>query len=131
MEPRFFDRVGELKSLEERHDRAGSGSGSLVAIYGRRRVGKTELVRRFLDRIPSKKLYFYVDLTERRVLLDSLQKAISEQLENVVFVDFDDFFAFVGAIAEKTVFVVVIDEFQRLLSVRPGGHNVPAEALGH
>ncbi len=120
MEQKFYDRAGELKSLEERYDKAKSGSGSLVALYGRRRVGKTELVRRFLDKILSKKLYFYVDLTERRVLLDSLQKAISEQLkENVVFSDFDDFFAFVKSVADKSTFVVVIDEFQRLLSVAP------------
>lgn len=42
----FIDRVEELGSLEKAH----SGKGfSFIVIYGRRRVGKTSLLKRFLS----------------------------------------------------------------------------------
>jgi AAA+ ATPase superfamily predicted ATPase len=120
MAQKFFNRVRELASLEEHYKHACNGSGSFVVLYGRRRVGKTELVRRFIESIDSTRLYFYVDLAERRVILDALQKSILEQLkETVVFSDFDDFFAFVKNKADHGPFVLVIDEFQRFLTVAP------------
>ncbi len=120
MPSKFFDRARETASLEERYNKAIKGAGSLVVLYGRRRVGKTELVRHFLEGIDSPKLYFYVDLAERRVLLDALQKSIQEQLGgNVVFSDFDDFFAYIRNMAAGKRFVLVMDEFQRFLSVAP------------
>ncbi len=120
MTQRFFDRIRETTSLKEHYNLTCKGSGSFVVLYGRRRVGKTELMRRFIESIDSTKLYFYVDLAERRVILDSLQKSILEQLkESVVFSDFDDFFTFVKNKANSKTFVLVIDEFQRFLSIAP------------
>ncbi len=120
MQERFFDRIRELDLLDSHYKKARSGSGSFVVLYGRRRVGKTELVRHFLNKIDSNRLYFYVDLAEKRVILDSLQKSIFEQLrESVVFSDFDDFFVFIKNKTDEKPFVLVIDEFQRFLGVAP------------
>ena len=97
------------------------GSGIMLAIYGRRRVGKTELVKKFLE---SKKdclqLYFYVDLAEPKVLLDALSKAVFEQLnETIAFTDFDDFFKYLTQKSKKENLIIVIDEFQRFNDVAP------------
>jgi hypothetical protein len=41
----FYDREGELATLERAFDEP---EHDVVVLYGRRRVGKTELLKRFL-----------------------------------------------------------------------------------
>ena len=50
---KFVNRKNELKILEEEYQREES---SMVIIYGRRRVGKTELIRQFIKNRPA--IYF-------------------------------------------------------------------------
>ena len=45
----FINRTEELQSLEQEYKRKG---GSFVVIYGRRRTGKTTLIRKFLENKP-------------------------------------------------------------------------------
>ena len=116
----FYDRKGEMGLLNRAYDEMNrSGNGSMLAIYGRRRVGKTEIVRMFLEGKP-KTLYFYVDLAERSVILSALSSAVQEQLkENVSFSDFGSFFAYIKEHSAKRTFIVAIDEFQRFMEVAP------------
>ena len=113
----FYDRKQELRLLKEEF--ASLQSGKMFVVYGRRRVGKTELIQQFIKSIPENKLYFYVDLVERQGILDSLSKTVQEQLgETRKFADFNDFLDFIASKADKD-FVLVIDEFQRFLEVSP------------
>ncbi|MBM3200497.1 hypothetical protein FJZ53_06165 [Candidatus Woesearchaeota archaeon] len=118
----FYDRAEELGILREKYAEIEKyGKGAMLAMYGRRRVGKTELIRRFMNEdVKGSKLYFYVDLAEKKVLLDSLSKAVQEQLkESVAFSEFDDFFKYVISKSERSSLVLVIDEFQRFADVAP------------
>lgn len=117
----FYNRKEELTMLIEKYAQINSsGKGVMLAIYGRRRVGKTELIKKFMESYKEKKLYFYVDLAERRVILNSLSKAIKEQLnEDTIFEDFEDFFKYLIKRLDKDKFILVIDEFQRFLDVAP------------
>jgi len=113
----FYNRKQELKLLKEEF--ANLQTGKMFVVYGRRRVGKTELIRQFIKSLSGNKLYFYVDLVEKQGILESLSKAVQEQLgETRRFADFGDF---LDLIAEKSnnSFVLVIDEFQRFLEVSP------------
>lgn len=113
----FYDRKQELKLLKEEF--ANLQSGKMFVVYGRRRVGKTELIRQFIKSIPENKMYFYVDLVEKQGILDSLSKSVQEQLgETRKFADFNDFLDFIGLKSDNG-FVLVIDEFQRFLEVSP------------
>jgi uncharacterized protein len=114
----FYDRTGELSTLKDKYEHLKAGE--LLVIYGRRRVGKTELIKTFMNDIPkSGKLYFYVDLVSRQGALDSLSLAIQEQLgETLRFANFDSFFEFVES-KSKSKFLLAIDEFQRFLDVAP------------
>src|SRR3989338_1671333 len=113
----FYDRKQEIKLLKEEF--ASLQSGKMFVIYGRRRVGKTELIRQFINSIPKNKMYFYVDLVEKQGLLDSLSKSVQEQLnETRKFEDFTDFLRYIGS-KTGNGFVLVIDEFQRFLEVSP------------
>ncbi|MBS3135990.1 ATP-binding protein, partial [Candidatus Woesearchaeota archaeon] len=60
----FYDRKQEIKLLKEEFDNLQSGK--MFVVYGRRRVGKTELIRQFIKPIPENKMYFYVDLVEKQ-----------------------------------------------------------------
>ncbi|MFH0875412.1 MAG: ATP-binding protein [archaeon] len=113
----FYDRKQELKLLKD--ELASLQTGKMFVVYGRRRVGKTELIRQFIKPLSNNKLYFYVDLVEKQGILDSLSKVVQEQLgETRRFADFSDF---LNLIYEKSDdgFVLVIDEFQRFLEVAP------------
>lgn len=113
----FYDRKEELEMLEYKLENLQSGE--MLVIYGRRRVGKTELIRQFIKTAPQDKLYFYVDLVEKQGILDSLSKAVQEQIgETKRFSDFNDFLGFIASKSDKR-FTMVIDEFQRLLETAP------------
>ncbi|MBU2522822.1 MAG: AAA family ATPase [Nanoarchaeota archaeon] len=113
----FYDRKEELGLLQERY--ADISSGNMLVLYGRRRVGKTELVKQFLKTVKNH-FYFYVEVTQKQGILDSLSKAVNEQLkENRTFNDFYEFLDYIGDISEKEPFVLVIDEFQRFLDIAP------------
>jgi len=116
-EKEFFDRKNELKLLQERY--ANLAPSDMVVLYGRRRVGKTELVKQFLKNIKNH-FYFYVEVTQKSEILNYLSKAVEEQLgENVIFRDFYEFLNYIGDKSEKEPFVLVIDEFQRFLDIAP------------
>ena len=117
---KFYDRTEELRTLTEKYRELEESEKSvMLAIYGRRRVGKTELVRTWMENKP-RKLYLYVDLAEKKVLLTSFSSAVQEQLkENVIFPDFESFFKYITEKSEEHSFILIIDEFQRFLSVAP------------
>jgi len=50
---RFINREKELQALEEEYQKKGS---SFVVIYGRRRTGKTIIIKGFIE---GKKLYIF------------------------------------------------------------------------
>jgi uncharacterized protein len=115
---KFIGRSSELKTLERQY----SQSSGFVVIYGRRRVGKTTLIKEFIRN--KKALYFLA--TEQmesgnirnfsRVLADYTKQ---NYLQNANFSDWEDVFrAFVGFQSEQKK-VLVIDEFQYLAEINP------------
>src|SRR3989338_5011327 len=116
-EKEFFDRKNELKLLQDKYN--GLSPSEMVVLYGRRRVGKTELVKQFLKNIKNH-FYFYVEVTQKSEILNYLSKSVKEQLgEKLVFKDFYEFLSYIGDKSEKEPFVLVIDEFQRFLDIAP------------
>ncbi|MGH2409436.1 MAG: ATP-binding protein, partial [Chloroflexota bacterium] len=67
----FLNRVSELEMLERWWD---GTSPELITVYGRRQIGKTELLVQFLAGKPA--IYYYAD---RQPLADQL-RAFTEQL---------------------------------------------------
>ncbi|MEK6921119.1 MAG: DUF234 domain-containing protein [Nanoarchaeota archaeon] len=113
----FYDRKEELEILQSRY--RNLKAGEMLVFYGRRRVGKTELIKEFIKTIQKNKLYFYVDVIEKQGILDSLSKAVEEQLKEIrKFSDFSDFLNYLAEKSEEK-FVLVLDEFQRFLETAP------------
>ncbi len=115
----FYNRKSELCLLENIY--AHLEEGKLLVLFGRRRVGKTELVKEFMSKLLQKeKFYFYIDFSSKQELLNTLSVALQEQIgENLRFGDYESFFDYIDKRSEQQRFLLVIDEFQRFLEVSP------------
>lgn len=66
----FIGREEELNFLEDRYN---SADGQLVVLYGRRRVGKTELLRQFCQ----DKEHIFI-LAQKLLMKNSLKRLVSD-----------------------------------------------------
>ncbi len=110
----FIARQPELTFLEQLHD---SRRPELFVLFGRRRVGKTELLQRFCN--THRAVYFLAAQVRDRDNLRAFRHAIVEGLgdELAASVDFPDWTAALSFLSERTGgerLVVVIDEFPYL-----------------
>ncbi|MBU2638500.1 MAG: ATP-binding protein [Nanoarchaeota archaeon] len=118
MEEYFWDRKQELGHLKQSY--TSLRTSIFIAMYGRRRVGKTELIRKFLGALNTPKLYVYVDLAEKSEILNSFSKEVFDQLgQTIKFNDWNEFLDFIAEKAAKEKFILVIDEFQRFVQTSP------------
>lgn len=115
---KFIGRKKELRDLDQEYRR----SGSFVVIYGRRRVGKTTLIKEFLK----KKTAFYFLATEE-VELQSMKRLAgviarttqNPTLQRVTFSDWLDLFGEIARYKPEEKKVLVIDEFPYLVKTNP------------
>ncbi|NPA75455.1 MAG: ATP-binding protein [Euryarchaeota archaeon] len=117
MIPQFVDRERELQFLEEIYAEKGF---KMVAIYGRRRVGKTELIKRFIK--DKKGAYVLLTNESLRENIKYIKEALSEALneEYIAKLDVDslyDLFHLIKFGNER--FVLVLDEFPYLMDIKP------------
>ncbi|MFN8441910.1 MAG: ATP-binding protein [Caldilineaceae bacterium] len=114
----FVNRVRELAFLEKRY---ASNQAEMMVLYGRRRVGKTEMLRRFCE---GKHTLFYVaDLGTESSTLAEMARRYGElfhnDAESTHFANWDQVFKALGRQAMNERLVVVIDEFTYLLQTNP------------
>lgn len=117
----FYDRKWELGLLKEKYaETAKSQKGSMIALYGRRRVGKTELIKRFMKKVDTQKLYFYIGLSEKEGAFNALSAAIQEQTgDTIIIKDAEGFYKYILEKSRKGTLILVLDEFQRFLDIAP------------
>ncbi len=114
MRKQFVDRLIEKDFLEREYSQ---GRSSLVVVYGRRRIGKTTLIREFIRNKPS--MYFLAtEETERenRKAFQSLAAAFIGDtiLGKASGLAWADIFTILTKHKTKEKKIVVIDEFQHL-----------------
>ena len=115
---KFVDRERELAWLEERWR---SGRAELLVLYGRRRVGKTEILKRFIE--GKRCLYFLASRTSVRDNLYMLRDKMAEFLGREIFRRVEP-----GGLGELLVYFaeevdrpcLVIDEFGYLVELDRG-----------
>ncbi len=112
----FTDRIEELGLLQEKFNNLSKGE--LVILTGRRRVGKTELVGKFLEKIPeNQRLYLFVDEGTPQDMLKSFEEdiAVAWPSERPSFTNWESFLNYLGnKCTQSGKLIVAIDEFQRL-----------------
>ena len=118
---KFINRLRELAFLEQEHKREES---SFVVVYGRRRLGKTALIREFIkDKAQS--VYFLADKSSESMAInlfrDVITRSLGKQfLTDVSFTSWDQLFQFYLQdldLSKKQI--LVIDEFQYLVWSNP------------
>ena len=94
-----------------------SNSFKATLIYGKRRVGKTEIITQVLKETDKIVCSFECKKTNLDLNLQTLSEYFLNlfNLPSIVFKDFDSFFDFVFHYSLEKEFVFVIDEFSFLL----------------
>jgi AAA+ ATPase superfamily predicted ATPase len=115
----FINRDSELSLLAEL---SRSGRAELLVLYGRRRVGKTELLRHFSQERAH--IFFTATQSTDKNLLGSWSRLLWRQqqgqdLPGFTFPDWEASFRFLFSLARTERLVVVIDEFPYLVDANP------------
>jgi len=115
----FINRQAELQLLEER---CASDQAELFVLYGRRRVGKTELLTQFCR--DKRHIFFVADLDVEPVLRAALSAAVNAKLlgpeaASAVYPSWQDIFLLLARHAQAERLVVVLDEFTYLVGAHP------------
>ena len=112
--------VGRKEELDVLNNAFSSEKQMNVIIYGRRRIGKSELVKEAIRRTSVNSIYYQAKESSIEDNLNSISKLISDKfnLGNAKFERFEDVFNYLFELDEKIVFV--IDEYPYLSNLEKG-----------
>ncbi|MCK5122584.1 MAG: ATP-binding protein [Candidatus Pacebacteria bacterium] len=113
---KFYNRKNELAMLDK-HFRIAKNNIFTEVIIGRRRIGKTELIKEHLEKKPA--LYFYVTKKSSQITLNDFTATLKERFPFVpsIINNWEDFFNLIFELSGKQRMVVVFDEFQNFNSI--------------
>jgi len=112
---KFYNREKELKNLKN-IEKASKESAKMTIIVGRRRIGKTTLIK---EAYPQK-LYLFVSKKSEALLCEEFIKIIEIQLEIKIFGEikkFKELFEYLLELSTKRALTLIIDEFQEFLTI--------------
>jgi len=114
MERKFYDRQKELNILKKKFDNLNKGEFGVI--YGRRRTGKSELLRQFYSKLNnSEKLFITITSSNKNDFMNSLSKIIKENFKEEVKINkWSDFFDYLIEKNKSKKILLIIDEFQRI-----------------
>ena len=120
---KFIDRKREMSTLEKEYNR----ENSFVVLYGRRRTGKTTLIKEFIK--DKNAFYFFADKQNESLQINRFKNQLAEHfkdefLKKIEINDWDTIFDyFINKIGDEK-FVLVIDEFQYLCLMNKGFSSI-------
>lgn len=117
----FRGRTAELKVLDKKFKQDGF---VMTVLYGRRRVGKTKLINKFMQEHECKKISFTSVEREESELLSLMTESVLTELapdmvDSIRFNSFENLFDFIGKQAEKERIIFFIDEYPYLAKQCP------------
>lgn len=113
---KFINRQKELDALNQKwtEDKA-----QLLVIYGKRRVGKTELIKQFIKDKPS--VYFLSDKRTVKEQLKELGRLLGDRFKDSLLIQhgFNDWLEVFAYLKEKvtTPFIFALDEYPYLVEI--------------
>ncbi len=116
---RFYNREEEIRLIRRTEEKSLS-SACFTVIMGRRRVGKTTLLRKALE--GKRYIYLFVSRTNEALLCDTFKKEITDKLSVPIYgtpTRFIELFELLVQHAAREHFTLVIDEFQDFERVNP------------
>ena len=116
----FIGRKKELEALERTRLAAENNASRMTVVTGRRRIGKTTLIRESLRQRET--LYFFVPVTSETQLCERFASEARRKLNIYLPSRLNEFRELFEALMEHAKthhFTLVIDEFQNFLSINP------------
>lgn len=120
----FFGREKELKKLNSMYN---SNKFEFAVFYGRRRVGKTTLIREFCK--DKNAIYFVAREASGEVNLQNFSNDVfgitdRNKMGNIYFHDWEKAFEYIGNISNEERLILVIDEYPYLAENLPSISSV-------
>jgi AAA+ ATPase superfamily predicted ATPase len=120
---KFYNREKELELLKK-IEKISHSSAQLTFLTGRRRVGKTTLLRHCFEK--QSYLYFFIGKKNEILLCEEFSETIRqvlkiEQFEN--FRSFSKLFAFLMELSQIRNFTLILDEFQEFYYTNPSVYS--------
>ena len=110
---KFYDREAEIEALRK-YERMSAQNAQMIVVTGRRRIGKTTLMKKAFNKIPF--LYFFVGKKSEVLLCEELADIVRDVLGEDLgdFASFKRLFSAIMGISKRRNFTLVLDEFQNL-----------------
>lgn len=112
---KFYDRETEIQTLREIED-TSKDIAQMTVITGRRRIGKTTLIRHAYEKSESKMIYFFVARKSETLLCQELAESIRYILGEDLgeFTSLSRLLRAILNMSKRRHFTLVFDEFQNL-----------------
>ncbi len=115
---RFYNRTSELAELQRIRDLSFNDHSRLTVVTGRRRIGKTSLIMKSVEDLPT--VYLFVGRKSEATLCSEFIPIISQSLDTFVPSEirtFRSLFQYLMELASQRFFNLVIDEFQEFYNI--------------
>ena len=109
---KFYDRIKELEALTQ-IEKQSTKSACFTVLTGRRRIGKTQLLKQFIS--GKKSAYLFTSRSAEKSLCEQWQKTLEESIGLKIFGSVEtmsDLFEQIMTYSQTKHFTLVIDEFQ-------------------
>ncbi len=115
---KFYDRTSEIAALQQ-IEQASAETAQMTVMVGRRRVGKTTLLKNAFKSTPV--LYFFVAKKNEVLLCDEFSQEINEKLGIPIgrYANFAELFRAIMQLSVRMNFTLIIDEFQEFRNINP------------
>lgn len=115
---RFYNRTSELTELQRIRDLSFNDHSRLTVVTGRRRIGKTSLIMKSVEDLPT--VYLFVGRKSEATLCSEFIPIIGQSLDTFVPSEirtFRSLFQYLMELASQRSFNLVIDEFQEFYNI--------------
>lgn len=118
--------IGREREIERLNRQLARDEQNATLIYGRRRVGKSELILQGIRNAPSRTLYYECRQTTAENNVKNISEVIAEAfgMPPLAFADIEDALRFVFERAESEKVVLAIDEYPYLRDAVPGMDSI-------
>lgn len=119
---RFYNRENEIAELKRICNLSFTHNSRMTVLTGRRRIGKTSLIKKAFEGSNEPMLYFFTGRKAEAALVDDFVREIHDKLHGYVPEGLKSVTGVLRHLFElaKTIkFTLVIDEFQEFMTVNP------------
>lgn len=119
---RFYNRENEIAELKRICNLSFTHNSRMTVLTGRRRIGKTSLIKKAFEDSDAPMLYFFTGRKAEAALVDDFVREIHDKLHGYVpegLISVTGVLRYLFELAKTVKFTLVIDEFQEFMTVNP------------